>query len=71
MVYAVVERASTFFNCAAFSSALYPSKTAASAARISDVWEEKKKGLKLRYGAQPSYLVTFFFDVRHDMKGSP
>ncbi len=28
-------------------------------------------GLKLRYGAQPSYLVTFFFDVRHDMKGSP
>ena len=26
-------------------------------------------GLKLRYGAQPSYLVTFFFDVRHDIEG--
>jgi hypothetical protein len=37
-----IGEASTFFSCAAFSSALYPSKTAASAAKVSDVWRQKK-----------------------------
>ena len=58
----------TFFSCAAFSSLLYPSKTAASAAKISDVWKNKQSKTqtpRLEESVQNSYLVTFDFDFRH------
>ena len=56
--------ARTFFSCAAFSSALYPSKTAASAARISDVWGRKIR-LRSKQWNKTAYLVSFNFDVGH------